>query len=181
MNPAEAKFYNKRFEFISRISSILKVLKGFKPFQQSEGLPFAILSYRRCIGCRKKRSLRANSWFEEFPRISLGMLLLCVYYFVCEDTQRKTARRLNMNQGLVSRIFRRLQDVCSMDLVERPVIPIGGPGAAVECDESKFNHKAKVEFYIFSEMTNFVVHLLKLHINIIQNKLYKLVLRKHSS
>ena len=61
-----------------------------------------------------------------------------------------------------------------MDLVERP-------GAAVKCDESKFNHKAKVEFYIFSEMTNFVVHLLKLHINIILNKLYKLVLRKHSS
>ena len=49
-----------------------------------------------------------------------------------------------MNQGLVSRIFRRLQDVCSMDLVERPVIPIGGPGAAVKCDETKFNHKAKV-------------------------------------
>ena len=30
-------------------------------------------------------------------------------------------------------------------------------------------------------MTNFVVHLLKLHINIILNKLYKLVLWKHSS
>ena len=64
------------------------------------------------MGCRKKRSLRTKSWFEDFPRISLGMPLLCVYYFVCEDTQRKTARRLNMNQGLVSRIFRRLQDVC---------------------------------------------------------------------
>ena len=100
MNPDEAKFYNKRFEFISRISSTLKVLKGFKPFLRSEGLPFAILSYRRCIGCRKKRSLRANSWFEEFPRISLSMLLLCVYYFVYEDTQRKIARRLNMNQAL---------------------------------------------------------------------------------
>lgn len=112
MNPDEATFYNKRFEFISRISSTLKVLKGFKPFMQSEGLPFASLSYRRCIRCRKKRSLRANSWFEEFPRISLGMLLLCVHYFVFEDTQRKTAWRLNMNQGLVSRIFRRRQDVC---------------------------------------------------------------------
>lgn len=144
MNPDEAKFYNKQFEFISRISSTLQVLKGFKPFLQCKGLPFPILSYRCCIGCRKKRSLRANSWFEEFPRISLGMLLLCVHYFVCEDTQIKTSRRLNMNQGLVSRIFKRLQDVFSMDLVERPVIPIGGPGAAVKCDEAKFNHKAKV-------------------------------------
>ena len=49
-----------------------------------------------------------------------------------------------MNQGLVSRIFRNLQDVFSRGLVERPVIPFGGPGAAVKCDESKFNRKAKV-------------------------------------
>ena len=53
-------------------------------------------------------------------------------------------KNMNMNQGLVSRIFRNLQDVFSRDLVERPVIPFGGPGAAVKCDESKFNHKAKV-------------------------------------
>ena len=78
------------------------------------------------------------------------MLLLCIYHFVCEDTQRKTSRRLNINNGLVSKIFRKLQDVCSRDLVERPVIPFGGPGAAVKCDESKFNHKAKVRFPVQS-------------------------------
>lgn len=31
-----------------------------------------------------------------------------------------------------------------MDLQTRPIIPFGGPGAVVKCDESKFNYKAKV-------------------------------------
>ena len=99
---------------------------------------------RRCSGCKKKRSLRTNSFFEEFPRVPLGTLLLTIYHFVSEDSQRQTARRLNLNPGLVSKIYRRLQDVCSRDLDERPFTPFGGPGAAVKCDESKFNHKAKV-------------------------------------
>lgn len=99
---------------------------------------------RRCSSCKKKRSLRTNSFFEEFPRVPLGTLLLAIHHFVYEDSQRQTARRLNLNPGLVSKIYRRLQDVCSRDLDERPFIPFGGPGAAVKCDESKFNHKAKV-------------------------------------
>ena len=38
--------------------------------------------------------------------------------------------------------------MCFLDLQKRPVIPFGGPGAVVECDESKFNHKAKVNVMI---------------------------------
>ena len=99
---------------------------------------------RRCSGCRKKRSLRTNSFFEEFPRVPLGTLLLAIYYFVSEDSQRQAGRRLTLSPGLVSKIYRRLQDVCSRDLDERPFVPFGGPGVVVKSDESKFNHKAKV-------------------------------------
>lgn len=101
-------------------------------------------TYRRCSGCRKKRSLRANSFFEEFPRVSLGKLLLIIYFFTAEDSQRRISRHVGINPNLVSRICRRLQDVCSRDLEDRPIIPFGGPGIVVKCDESKFNHKAKV-------------------------------------
>ena len=49
-----------------------------------------------------------------------------------------------MTPSLVSKIFRRLQDVCSVDLQNRPFIPFGGPGTVAKCDESKFNHRPKV-------------------------------------
>lgn len=100
--------------------------------------------FRRCSGCRKRRSLRTNTFFAEFPKVPLVTLLKVIYYFILDDSQRRILRTLNLRASLVSRICRRLQDVCSMDLQTRPIIPFGGPGAVVKCDESKFNHKAKV-------------------------------------
>ena len=72
------------------------------------------------------------------------MLLKVIYYFIPDDSQRRILQTLNLRASLVSRICRRLQDVCSMDLQIRPIIPFGGPGTVVKCDESKLNHKAKV-------------------------------------
>lgn len=43
-----------------------------------------------------------------------------------------------------------MEDVCSIDIGRNPVIPFGGR-CVVKCDESKFNHKAKV--YIFKMLT----------------------------
>ena len=80
--------------------------------------------------------------------MALGTLLLSIYYFIADDSQRITARRLDVNHGLISNIFKRLQDVCSRDLADRPIIPFGGPCSVVKCDESKFNHKAKVNFFL---------------------------------
>lgn len=107
-------------------------------------------SPRRCSGCTKKRSLLTNSFFEEFPWVALGTLLLSIYYFIPDNSQRITARTLDGNHGLISNIFKRLQDVCSRDLADRPIIPFGSPGSVVKCDESKFNHKAKVNFFLLS-------------------------------
>ncbi|XP_068674271.1 uncharacterized protein [Montipora foliosa] len=97
----------------------------------------------RCGGCSKKRSLRTNTFFAEFPKVSLSTLLLAIFYFTQDDPQQRITRALGINASLVSKIVRRLQDVCSLDIMSRPFIPFGGPGTVAKCDESKFNHKAK--------------------------------------
>ena len=117
------------------------------------------LSYRRCSGCQKKRSLRRDSFFAEFPKVALATLLRVIFYFVQDDSQKRISQTLNLTRKLVSQICRRQQDLCSRDLEERPFIPFGGPGAVVKCDESKFNHKAKVKCKFLS---NFLFLLLLL-------------------
>ena len=102
------------------------------------------LTFRRCTVCRKKRSLRSGSFFERYPKISLGELILLIYFWSMDVSRRKTARMLSMNNNLVCKIFRSLEDVCSLDIDNNPFVPFGG-AAVIKCDESKFNHKAKVK------------------------------------
>ena len=107
------------------------------------------LPSRRCSGCQKKRSLRTDSFFTEFPKVALGTLLRVIFCFVQDDSQKRISQTLNLTRKLVSQICRQLQDLCSRDLEERPFIPFGGPGAVVKCDESKFNHKARLRVTFF--------------------------------
>lgn len=74
----------------------------------------------------------------------IATLLLAIFYFTQDDPQQRIVRALGINASLVSKIVRRLQDVCSVDLLNRPVVPFGGPGCVAKCDESKFTHRAKV-------------------------------------
>ena len=97
------------------------------------------------MDAEKKRTLRARSFFEEFPKVALGKVLLVVYFFAREDSQRRVSRNLGLNTGLTSNICRKLQDICSRDLEARPFTPFEGQGMVVKCDESKFNHKPKVK------------------------------------
>ena len=119
------------------------------------------LPSRRCSGCQKKRSLRTDSFFTEFPKVALGTLLRVIFCFVQDNSQKRISQTLNLTWKLVSQICRRLQDLCSCDLEERPFIPFGGPGAVVKCDESKFNHKAKVKSDF---LCNFLLLLLLLQV-----------------
>ena len=81
---------------------------------------------------------------KEFPKICLADLLLVIYFWSEDDLQRRTARKLSLNKNLVNKIYRRIEDVCSVDIDRRPFLPFGGPAYITMCDESKFNHKAKV-------------------------------------
>jgi len=104
----------------------------------------SVAIFRRCEDCSKKRSLRTNSVFAEFPKVSLCDLIMLMFFWGEDDLQRKTARKMEVNKNLVSRFFRKLEDVCTDDIINYPFTPFGGPNCIVKCDESKFNHKPKV-------------------------------------
>ena len=73
----------------------------------------------------------------------MSELLLLIYFWSMDVTREKTARMVSVNVNLVCRVFRRLEDACSLDIERNPFIPFGGT-AVIKCDESQFNHKAKV-------------------------------------
>ena len=101
------------------------------------------------LDAEKDEACVPTTFFQEFPRVSLVALLRVIFYFTKDDSQRRIAETLKLSRSLVSRICRRLQDICSVDLQQRPIIPFGGAAAVVKCDESKFNHKAKVNLKHF--------------------------------
>ena len=82
-----------------------KVKTGpFNLFKTIKDLSLTIL-YRHCRGCRKRRSVRSNSFFEEFPRVPLGKLLQKVYFFSAEDSQRRISRHLDLNASLIRKLI----------------------------------------------------------------------------
>ena len=76
------------------------------------------------------------------------------YFWSVDSSHRDTARMMGINKNLVCRVFRCLEDVCSRDLEVNPIIPFVGT-SVVKCDESKFNHKAKVKFLVFVDYCSY--------------------------
>ena len=104
---------------------------------------FITFSYRTCTTWKKRRSLRTNSFFAEYPKISLGELLLLIYFWSLDVTWEKTARMMSMNVNLVCQgllAFRRSM-LPGYRPDQIPFIPFGGT-AVIKCNESKFNYKA---------------------------------------
>ena len=55
---------------------------------------------------------------------------------------------LAINNNVVCKVFRSLENACSADIATNQFIPFGGT-AVVKCDQSKFNHKAnKSNFFV---------------------------------
>ena len=74
-----------------------------------------------------------------------------IYFWSMDQSRKQTSRMMNANNNLVCQVFRSLEDVCSTDIARNPFIPFGGR-SIVKCDESKFNHKAKVSSILRSHL-----------------------------
>ena len=115
-----------------------------------------LFSHRRCSTCRRKKSLRTGSFFEELSRVSLGKILLCMYLWSVRELRTTVAQMLTLTKNTVGNIYALLRHYCGRDLQDRPVIPFGGRVYVVKCDESQFKHKSKVnQGFALSTYLNF--------------------------
>lgn len=77
--------------------------------------------------------------------------MLMMYFWSIDQSRKQAARMMGVNNNLVCRVFRSLEGICSIDIGTNPITPFGGR-SVVKCDESKFNHKAKVSQFIFVKL-----------------------------
>lgn len=105
---------------------------------------FLLLLFRRCTGCRRKKSLRTGSFFIEFKRIALGKLLLLIYLWSERELRSTAARMVSLTRNTVGNVFAVLRHYCGRDLQDRPIVPFGGRVYVIKSDESQFKHKSKV-------------------------------------
>ena len=86
--------------------------------------------------CRKRRSIRAGSFFED-SKISLHHWLYIIFLWSIDETNRKVSLLTGLSLRTVVTVLQRLRDICSLK------IKLGGRGKTVEIDESMFGHKRK--------------------------------------
>lgn len=88
--------------------------------------------------------MREGSFFAEFPRISLGKLLILIYLWSQHMLRSEASAMAGLTKNTVGRVFAMLRYLCKRDLQDRPIVPFGGRVFVVKCDESQFRHKTKV-------------------------------------
>ena len=104
---------------------------------------FSVLFFR-CPVCHRKKSLRNGSFFGEFPTLSMGKILLCIYLWSVRELCTSAANMLGLTKNTVGNVYAILQHYCGRDLQDRLVIPFRCHVHVAKCDESQFKHKSKV-------------------------------------
>ena len=91
--------------------------------------------------CRKRRSIRAGSFFEN-SKIPLGQWLYVIYLWSIEELNKRVSILTGLSLRTVCVTLQKLRDICSLKILNGN-IRLGGRGKTVEIDESLFGHKRK--------------------------------------
>jgi len=91
--------------------------------------------------CRKRRSIRAGSFFED-SKIPLHRWLYIIWLWSIEESNKKVSLLTGLSLRTVVTVLRSLRDICSEKILHGN-IKLGGHGKTVEIDESMFGHKRK--------------------------------------
>ena len=91
--------------------------------------------------CRKRRSIRAGSFFED-SKIPLSHWLYIIFLWSIDESNKKVSLLTGLSLCTVITALQRLRDICSLKIL-RGNLKLGGRGQTIEIDESMFGHKRK--------------------------------------
>ena len=91
--------------------------------------------------CRKRRSIRAGSIFED-SKVSLAKWLYIIFLWSIEESNKKVSLLSGISLCTVVTLLQKLRDICSLKIMHSNV-KLGGRGKTIEIDESMFGNKRK--------------------------------------
>ena len=89
--------------------------------------------------CRKWRSIRAGSFFED-SKISLGQWLNIIYLWSIDVLNKQLSLITGFSLHTIATTLGKIRQICSLKILHGN-IKLGGRGKTVEIDESMFGHK----------------------------------------
>ena len=95
----------------------------------------------RCLHCRKCISIREGSFFVK-SKLTLQKWLILMYWWVREYAVGDASEEAKVTANSAVQVYQCMRDNCSTKLKQHP-IKLGGPGVAVQIDESLYRHKPK--------------------------------------
>lgn len=103
----------------------------------------------RCATCEQQASLRVGTWLEKtkLPLVTVVRFLYC--WSTCEfKSVSACAKELDVTCSSVMSWSYSLREICLEQLLDEPIVQIGGPNEMVEVDECMFkerkNHAGKI-------------------------------------
>ena len=91
--------------------------------------------------CRKRRSIRAGSFFEN-SKLPLAQWLFIIFLWSIEESSNKVSLLTGLSLRTVITSLQKLRDICSLK-IQYGDIKLGGRGKTVEIVESMFGYKRK--------------------------------------
>ena len=91
--------------------------------------------------CRKRRSIRAGSFFED-SKISLRQWLNIIYLWSIDVSNKQLSLLTGISLRIIATTLAKIRQICSLKILHGD-IKLGGRGKTVEIDESMFGHKRK--------------------------------------
>ena len=93
--------------------------------------------------CRKRLSVRADTFFQPWSSVNLGLLMMAIHKWTLGTTATVISGDTAIPYRHVLRLCQKLRECCTNKLRRNPITVGGNNQVAVQVDESMFHHKQR--------------------------------------